>query len=448
MSDRDRDQSVEQWLRKTPVGAAPTDDCLDANTLAAWSEGLLEGAERSSAESHASKCARCQAMLAVMARTTPVPVSGTASPIRKWLMLLGPAMAAAAAVALWFAVDPSQRSAPSVLGELSKERAESPPATVLAPAPVPAASATPADKDRPSNPQDSLGGTQDAAAREGQTSARQRDERVGAEKLQAPINEKKEAAKSVPAPIEAEKRVETKPSAAPFGALAPPPPPAAAPAPTTLDRTQDARGNLAGAANAQSPNQTQNSQVQSPQAQSSQAQNNQAQNSQAPQANQAQSPPPPRQQALEERVVVADSPGSRVAARRDAAAPAESAGFRRVAAVLEIRTPDPAVRWRVVDGRLVQRSLDAGATWVDQYRADESVTLTAGVAPSTTACWLVGRAGAIVRTIDGRAWQRVRFPEPLDFTAVVAGDARTATVTAADGRQFATTDGGTTWTRR
>ena len=423
MSDRDRDQSVEQWLRRTPVGAASTDDCLDADTLAAWSEGLLEGAERSSAESHASTCARCQAMLAVMARTTPVPASGTASPIRKWLMLLGPAMAAAAAVALWFAVDPSQRSAPSVLGELSKERAETAPAAV--PAPEPAASPAPSDKDRPS-PQDAFDGAQEAAAREGQTSARQRDERVGAEKLRAPANEKKDVA----------------------GLAPPPPPPQAAPAPPALDRTQDARGNLAGAANSQSPNQTQSSQARSPQVPSSQAQNNQAQNSQAPQANQAQSPPPPRQQALEERVVVADSPGSRVAARRDAAAPAESASFRGVAAVFEIRTPDPAVRWRVVDGRLVQRSPDAGVTWVDQYRADEGVTLTAGVAPSTTACWIVGRAGAIVRTIDGRAWQRVRFPEPLDFTAVVAGDARTATVTATDGRQFATTDGGTTWTRR
>ncbi len=441
MSDRDRDQSVEQWLRKMPVSVAPTDDCLDADILAAWSEGLLEGAERSSAESHASTCARCQAMLAVMARTTPVPASGTASPIRKWLMLLGPAMAAAAAVALWFAVDPSQRSAPSVLGELSKERAESAPATV--PAPAPAASPAPSDKDRPM-PQDSLGGALEAPAREGQTSARPRDERVGAEKLRASSNEKKvESAKSVPAPIEAEKRAEANPSAAPFGGLAPPPPPQAAPAPPALDRAQDARGNLAGAASSQSPNQTQNSQAKSPSGQS-----NQAQNSQAPQANQAQAPPPPRQQALEERVVVADSPGSRVAARRDAAAPAESASFRSGAAVLEIRTPDPAVRWRVVDGRLVQRSLDAGATWVDQDRADEGVSLTAGVAPSTTACWLVGRAGAIVRTIDGRAWQRVRFPEPLDFTAVVAGDARTATVTAADGRQFATTDGGTTWTRR
>ena len=214
MSDRDRDQSVEQWLRRMPAGATPTDDCLDADTLAAWSEGLLEGAERSSAESHASTCARCQAMLAVMARTTPVPASGTASPIRKWLMLLGPAMAAAAAVALWFAVDPSQRSAPSVLGELSKERAESAPATV--PAPAPAASPAPADKDRPSTPRILSVATQEAAAREGQTSARQRDERVGAEKLRAPSNEKKvESAKSVPAPIEAEKPAVTNPSAAP-----------------------------------------------------------------------------------------------------------------------------------------------------------------------------------------------------------------------------------------
>jgi hypothetical protein len=432
MSDRDRDQSIEQWLRGMPASATSTDACLDADTLAAWSEGLLEGAERSSAESHASTCARCQAMLAVMARTTPVPASGTASPIRKWLMLLGPALAAAAAVALWFAVDPSERSAPSVLGELSKERAESAPATV--PAPAPAALPELADKDSPSEkPPDPSGGTQTGAAREGQASARPRDERVGDEKQRASSNEKKlESAKSVPTPIEAEKAAVTSPSAAPVAGVAP-----STPAPPSLDRLQEARGYAAGAA-AQNANQ----------ASSNQGQSNQAQNSQAPQANQAQSPPPPRQQALEERVVVADSPGSRVAARRDAAAPAESASFRRGAAVLEIRTPDPAVRRRVVDGRLVQRSLDSGATWVDQYRADEGVTLTAGMAPSTTACWLVGRAGAIVRTIDGRTWQRVRFPEPLDFTTVVAGDARTATVTAADGRQFATTDGGTTWTRR
>jgi hypothetical protein len=430
MSDRDRDQSVEQWLRRMPAGVTPADDCLDAETLAAWSEGLLEGVERSVAESHASTCARCQATLAVMARTTPVPASGTASPIRKWLMLLGPAMAAAAAVALWFAVDPRERTAPSVLGELNKERAESVPAT--APDREIVTPRAPADKDsEPNKPLD----TQASAAREGQASARQRDERFGADKLQARVNERKEeSAKSVPARIEPEKN----PSAALIVA------PSAQVAPTAaqpLDRGREVQRYVAGAA-------AQNTKQGPSQGQANQAPANQAQNNQAPQSNQAQSPPPPRQQALEERVVVADSPGSRVAARRDAAAPSESASFRRVAAAIEIRTPDPAVRWRVVDGRLVQRSGDAGATWVDQYRADEGVTLTAGVAPSTTACWIVGRAGAIIRTIDGRAWQRVRFPESLDFTVVVAGDARTATVTAADGRQFATTDGGTTWTRR
>ena len=296
-------------------------------------------------------------MLAVMVRTTPVPASGTASPIRKWFMLLGPAMAAAAAVALWFAVDPGQRSAPSVLRELSKERAGSGPAT--APAPEPAASPAIADKDRPPNKAlDPFGSTQASTPREGQTSARQRDERDGADKLRAQVNEvKSESAKSVPAPIEPEKNPSTALIVAPPAQTAPP-----APAPPMLERSQEARGSVAGAA-AQNANQAQPNQ-----GPANQAQANQAQNSQAPQANQVQSPPPPRQQALEDPVViVTDSAGSRVAARKDAAAPADSASFRKVAAVLEIRTPDPAVRWRVADGRLVQRTLDAGATWVDQY---------------------------------------------------------------------------------
>jgi hypothetical protein len=444
MPDRDRDQLIERWLRRTPAGAAPADDCLDAETLAAWSEGRLEGAERSGAESHASACGRCQAMLAVMVRTTPAPASGTASPIRRWLMFLGPAMAAAAAVALWFAVDPSQRSAPSVLRELSTDRAEPAPATKPAPEPVTSA---PAEKDTaPNKPLDSVARTEASAAREGPTGTRQRDVRVGAEKSQAPSpargdqqNEKKlDSARSDRALSEAENRAGT-PSAV---AIAGPPPAAAAPAPPppAPTRLQEARGRVAGAAPSAS-------QAQNNQAQDNQAQSNQAQNSQAPQANQAQAPPP-RQQALEDPVVrITDSAGSRVAARKAAAA-AETASLRRAAAVLEIRTPDPAVLWRIVDGRLVQRSHDAGSTWADQFRADEGATLTAGVAPSTTASWIVGRAGVIVRTADGRAWQRVQFAEPLDFTAVVAADARTATVTGADGRQFATTDGGTTWTRR
>ncbi len=122
MPNPDRDRSVEQWLRQTPVAGARVDDCLDAETLAAWSEGQLDGRERSTAEAHAASCARCQAMLAVMVRTTPAPAGTTGSPLRKWLMMLSPAMAAAAAVALWVAVD--RRPAPSVIDALSKEQAK------------------------------------------------------------------------------------------------------------------------------------------------------------------------------------------------------------------------------------------------------------------------------------------------------------------------------------
>ncbi len=76
------------------------------------------------------------------------------------------------------------------------------------------------------------------------------------------------------------------------------------------------------------------------------------------------------------------------------------------------------------------------------------MTLSAGAAPSSNVCWLVGRSGAIILTTDGRAWRRLKFSEPADLAAVTASDARRATVTTADGRVFGTTDGGRTWARR
>ncbi len=110
---------MERWLRQTPAAGPRSESaCLDAETLAAWAEGLLNGSERTAAEAHASGCARCQAMLAVMVRTMPGPPPRSASPLRKWLMMLSPAMAAAAAVALWFAVD--QRSLPPASDSLRR----------------------------------------------------------------------------------------------------------------------------------------------------------------------------------------------------------------------------------------------------------------------------------------------------------------------------------------
>jgi photosystem II stability/assembly factor-like uncharacterized protein len=72
--------------------------------------------------------------------------------------------------------------------------------------------------------------------------------------------------------------------------------------------------------------------------------------------------------------------------------------------------------------------------------------LTAGFSVSPTICWLVGRRGAVYITTDGMTFVRVSFPEAVDLVAVNATDDRSATVTAADGRAWRTTDQGRVWT--
>src|SRR5204862_4377783 len=111
---------------------------------------------------------------------------------------------------------------------------------------------------------------------------------------------------------------------------------------------------------------------------------------------------------------------------------------------VEILSPDRSSRWRLGAAGAVQYSSDGGATWL-ALPTGASTDLTAGASPSASVCWLVGRAGTVLLSTDGRRWQRVTFPEAVDLTAVSATDARTATVTTADGRRFSTADGGLTW---
>jgi photosystem II stability/assembly factor-like uncharacterized protein len=63
-------------------------------------------------------------------------------------------------------------------------------------------------------------------------------------------------------------------------------------------------------------------------------------------------------------------------------------------------------------------------------------------------CWAVGRAGLVLRSIDGRTWQRINFPEMTDLTSVRATDAQNASLSTADGRTFSTANGGQTWAVR
>lgn len=78
---------------------------------------------------------------------------------------------------------------------------------------------------------------------------------------------------------------------------------------------------------------------------------------------------------------------------------------RQAAAVAEVISPDPLVRWRIVPPGRLERSTDSGKTWVP-----------------------------------------VTLPQPVDVIAVRAPTATSAIATAADGREFRTEDQGKTWT--
>ena len=148
----------------------------------------------------------------------------------------------------------------------------------------------------------------------------------------------------------------------------------------------------------------------------------------------------------------------RAAAAATPAAPARSAlseavGVRAAparlmnAAAIVILSPTPANRWRITAEGQVQHSTDGGAQW-EEVTIPSSVNLTSGSSPSSSTCWIVGRAGTIFLTTDGRRFARVPFPEVVDLIRVSASDDRNATVTAADGRTFRTNDQGATWSRK
>jgi hypothetical protein len=131
--------SFDHLLRealKAPA-AHPPGGCLDAETLAAWSEGSLDATQRTSVEAHAAECARCQDLLAAMIRIEPAIVSRPwwRSPAFGWL---APLTVAAAAVVIWVRMDPrgttefavapsvapSTAAAPQIANDQARERQE------------------------------------------------------------------------------------------------------------------------------------------------------------------------------------------------------------------------------------------------------------------------------------------------------------------------------------
>ena len=114
------------------------------------------------------------------------------------------------------------------------------------------------------------------------------------------------------------------------------------------------------------------------------------------------------------------------------------------AAEVRIASPTLSILWRLGASGRIERSADAGTTW--NVQTDAGVELLAGSAPSELICWVVGRAGTVLRTTNGERWERATAPTDDDLVGVDAQNAINATVIGADGSRHVTTDGGRTWT--
>ncbi|HZB24888.1 MAG TPA: hypothetical protein VE379_02070, partial [Vicinamibacterales bacterium] len=114
MSNNDRfDRPLARAAR--PHGGDVTAACLNAETLAAWTDGSLRPAERAAAEAHAADCGRCLELLATMAKTEPPPSVTSRAPwfSVRWLVPLTTA-AAVVVTALVLVRDPGIVPAPEV----------------------------------------------------------------------------------------------------------------------------------------------------------------------------------------------------------------------------------------------------------------------------------------------------------------------------------------------
>jgi hypothetical protein len=355
-SPDERDQTVERLLRqslKTPASGGATDACLDAETLAAWADGGLSGSALDAVHLHVADCARCQDLAGTLARIrSAVPPVEPVRSSRRWLAWFVPVTAAAAAVAIWFAV-PGNPGVPVSNHDVALLR-EAPPAQT---------------------------GARDSAA----------------PNVSAP-----------PQPLENRKELQAAPS-----------------------RVPQAAGSLEERARADA----------APPA----AAENKAKQESA------------RSDLAKDKVEIAQAPAAPAttpAAPRAAAAPpaaerfGATAAMRAANAVPDIVSPDPAVRWRIA-GAAVQHSVDGGSTW-NALTVSEAADLTAGTAPAATVCWLVGRAGVVLLTTDGRTFRRLPFPEMTDLSGIRTVDAggQVASVSTADGRTFVTTDAGASWLSR
>ena len=373
-------------------GAAASGPHLDAEAVAAWTERRLDAAESESVEIHLASCTDCQAIVATLARTAPEPAdapgAGWWSSLRRpWLV---PAAAAvAAALVLWVVQPQPEPPAPRLEGTLARSDA-----------PAPAAAETPQFERAEPTPEASQLAPRDLEA---ESKLLRKAEPGRAAAPPAAVGSVAEPARQGDANGFSAARV----------AAAPPPPAPASPEAAAGARAADAA--VVGEAPV----------VDAPAARKESV------------TITGQTPAPPPAERREQQAATAAQQRSLNDAARFAAA------LR--AAELNVTSADGRGRWRR-SGAVLQFAPDATAAFRAVQLPLDANALVAGSAPGGTVCWLAGRGGVVLVSTNGTQFTRVGTPTTLDLVQVAATDARTAVVTAADGRRFRTADQGATWT--
>src|SRR5262245_51783653 len=101
-----REHAVDRLLKAElgrPGGVTAPQEasaCVDAETFAAWVDGVLPPRQATTLEAHMADCARCQGLMAAFAKTEAAAVAAPARAERAWFRWLMPLAAGAAAITL------------------------------------------------------------------------------------------------------------------------------------------------------------------------------------------------------------------------------------------------------------------------------------------------------------------------------------------------------------
>jgi hypothetical protein len=465
--DRSFDKALSHHLRSAaspgvsadaPSGAgAPSDSCLDSETLAAYHERSLLPEEMNSCKEHIVGCAHCQAILAQLEATDSIPlpveekevrIMDVATPVAaaarertaaqpalphrapfprpiraphwRWL---APAGALAAGLLVWVAWHEEKPQLPG-----SRE-------VKIAKVQEPSTPAPPVTRQAPASPSsDQLADLSKAPAATSGIASAKIPRGLGNLKQQGKFDSQAMVARA------------SKPSAK-----------SETGAPQNKDTAQDsfaAASRVENQLNLDARTAVTEAAQERVEVQT-QAANAPVQN----QANAAKAPgPSPLGQAESAKKAKPDSAASlyRAAPPAAPARPRVVTPFRdseamQMAALANLRwiaasAPDSKIIWRVGQAGLIELSGDGGASWSRQT-SGVLADLTAGSAPSGRVCWIVGRAGTILLTTDGGAhWSTSHSPLDEDWAGVIALDALHTTIwNLRHTKTFETSDGGATW---